>query len=42
MIKIRNTNNLVGLSILGLVKMKLMNALPGLIIAVVLVRLFVE
>ena len=32
----------VGLSILGLVKMKLMNALPGLIIAVVLVRLFVE
>ncbi|MBP3835846.1 MAG: DUF554 domain-containing protein [Pyramidobacter sp.] len=32
----------VGLSILGLVKMKLMNALPGLVIAVVLVRLFVE
>ena len=32
----------VGLSILGLVKLKLMNALPGLVIAVVLVRLFVE
>ena len=32
----------VGLSILGLVKMKLMNALPGLVIAVMLVRLFVE
>ena len=32
----------VGLSILGLVRIKLMNALPGLVIAVVLVRLFVE
>ena len=32
----------VGLSILGLVRVKLMNALPGLVIAVVLVRLFVE
>ena len=32
----------VGLSILGLARIKLMNALPGLVIAVVLVRLFVE
>ena len=32
----------VGLSILGLVKMKLMNALPALVVAVALARIFLR
>ena len=32
----------VGLTILGIVKMKLMDALPGLVIAVIMARIFIN